>query len=128
MKTIKRISKKYAIKKAVICLMVWCMLFNVPMLAFGTPANPQVVSGSAGVTIGNTTTVTMDSAKAVINWDSLNTISTQVLQFQKASGDFAVLNRVVSGGATQFNGTLLGNQGNIFIVNTRGIVFGPKAV
>jgi len=64
----------------------------------------------------------------VINWDSLNTNSSEILQFLKASGNFAVLNRVIQGGATQFDGSLFGNQGHVIIVNPNGIVFGPTAL
>jgi filamentous hemagglutinin family protein len=103
------------------------MFFNVPIL-FATPTGSKVVAGSAGVgQTGNTTTVTMGSGRAVINWDSLNTSSNEILQFIKDSGGFAVLNRVVQGGATQFDGSLFGNQGHIIVVNPSGIVFGPTA-
>ena len=68
------------------------------------------------------------SARAVINWDSLDTASQEVLEFLKASGNFAVLNRVIQGGTTQFDGSLFGNQGHIIIVNPHGIVFGPTAL
>ena len=98
-------------------------------VALATVSNADVVAGSAGVSqSGNTTTVNMGSARAVINWDSLNTSSSEILQFLKASGNFAVLNRVIQGGATQFDGSLFGNQGHIIIVNPNGIVFGPTAL
>ncbi|MHC5122097.1 MAG: two-partner secretion domain-containing protein, partial [Planctomycetota bacterium] len=45
-----------------------------------------------------------------------------------AGGNFAVLNRVIAGDATQFDGSLFGNQGHIIFVNPNGIVFGPSAV
>jgi filamentous hemagglutinin family protein len=127
METVRRFIKNWAVKEAVIYVMIWCMLFNVP-LALATPAAPDVVSGTAGITVGNTTTVTMGSSRAIINWDSLDTSSSEILQFVRGGGaDFAVLNRVISGGATQFNGKLFGNQGNIFVVNKNGLVFGPTA-
>jgi filamentous hemagglutinin family protein len=103
------------------------MFFNTS-LVLATPTGADIAAGAASLgQAGNITTVTMNSPKAVINWDSLNTASNETLQFIKASGNFSVLNRVVQGGATQFDGKLLGNQGNIFIVNPRGVVFGPTA-
>jgi len=106
------------------------MFFGIPVqVALAGPKNPKVVRGRAGVgQKGNTTTVNMRSGRAVINWDSLNTSSNEILQFLKANGGFAVLNRVMRGGATQFNGSLFGNQGHIVIVNPQGIVFGPTAL
>ncbi len=127
---LKRISKTYYLRQIVACLLVYCMLWAIPVqVAMGTPTGADVVAGSAGIgQTGNTTTVTMGSAQAVINWNSLNTSSNEVLQFLKASGGFAVLNRVIQGGATQFDGSLFGNQGHIIIVNPHGIVFGPTAL
>ncbi|MGD8786050.1 MAG: filamentous hemagglutinin N-terminal domain-containing protein, partial [Phycisphaerales bacterium] len=130
MEKLRRISKTYYLRQIVACLLVYCIFLGVPaQVALATPANPDVVAGSAGVNqSGNTTTVNMISANAVINWDSLNTSASEVLEFLKASGNFAVLNRVMQGGATQFDGSLFGNQGHIIIVNPSGIVFGPTAL
>jgi filamentous hemagglutinin family protein len=106
------------------------MLFVVPaQVTLATPTNPDVVSGAAGVTqSGNTTNVDVLTSRAVINWDSLDTNQSQILQFLHDGGHFAVLNRVMQGGATQFDGSLFGNQGTIIIVNPNGIVFGPTAL
>ncbi|HUW20040.1 MAG TPA: right-handed parallel beta-helix repeat-containing protein [Sedimentisphaerales bacterium] len=128
MEKVRKISNKYCLRQIVAWFLVWCLFFNVPV-AFATPSGADVVAGSAGVgQAGNTTTVNMGSARAVINWDSLNTCSSEILQFLKASGSFAVLNKVVQGGATQFDGSLFGNQGHIIIVNPQGIIFGPTSL
>ncbi|MHC4622683.1 MAG: beta strand repeat-containing protein, partial [Planctomycetota bacterium] len=127
MKKVHKVSNKFYLKQVVACFLVSCLFFNVP-LALAEPTGADVVAGKAGVgQVGNTTTVTMGSASAVINWNSLDTSSSEVLQFIKASGGFAVLNRVIQGGATQFDGSLFGNQGHIFIVNPRGVIFGPTS-
>jgi filamentous hemagglutinin family protein len=130
MKAASRISKKYHIRQILACWLACLMFFGIPVqVALAGPKNPKVVAGRAGIgQKGNATTVNMRSSRAVINWDSLNTSSSEILQFLKASGGFAVLNRVVKGGATQFNGSLFGNQGHIVIVNPQGIVFGPTAL
>ena len=130
MEKVRKISKKYYLKQIVVWWLVCWMTFGLPVqIAQATPNNPNVVAGTAGVgQSGNTTTVNMGSAQAVINWDSLNTSSNEILQFLKAGGSFAVLNRVVQGGSTQFDGSLFGNQGHIIIVNPHGIVFGPTAL
>jgi len=130
MKREKRIWTVYHCRRVVACSLVFFMTFVTPaQVALATPSNPDIVAGSAGVAqAGNTTTVSLNSASAVINWDSLDTSSSEVLQFLKASGNFAVLNRVIKGGVTQFDGSLFGNQGHIIIVNPNGIVFGPTAL
>ena len=111
------------------CIMACYMLFiNVPLrLARATPGGAEIVAGSASVgQSNNTTNVQMLSDRAVINWQSLDTAQNEVLNFMKSS-DFAVLNRVVAGGATQFDGSLFAENGSVFIVNTQGLVFGPTA-
>ena len=130
MKAIRRISKRYYVRQILSCFLVCYMLFGIPVrMAQATPTNPQVVAGSAGINQnGNTTTVNMNSSKAVINWDSLDTMQSEVLQFIKASGSFAALNRVLQGGATHFDGSLLANRGHIIIVNPHGLIFGPTSV
>ncbi|GAG20256.1 unnamed protein product, partial [marine sediment metagenome] len=96
-------------------------------VAQATPAAADVVAGSAAIVQnGNTINVQMLSSRAVINWDSLDTSYNETLNFLKDS-NFAVLNRVINGGPTQFNGSLFAENGSVFIVNTRGIVFGPTA-
>ena len=129
MKSLRKVSKEY-LKQIVVWVLTCSMVFNTSIpVALGTPGGADVVAGSAGVSqSANTTTVNMDSARAVINWDSLNTSQNEALQFLKAGGGFAVLNRVLQGGATDFQGALFGNQGHIIIVNPAGIVFGPTAI
>ncbi|MHC4719946.1 MAG: two-partner secretion domain-containing protein, partial [Planctomycetota bacterium] len=130
MKKTSGISRKYYIRQILACWLACLMFFGMPVqVALAGPKNPKVVRGKAGIgQNGNTTTVNMRSGRAVINWDSLNTNSKEILQFLKANGGFAVLNRVMKGGATQFDGSLFGNQGHIVIVNPQGIVFGPTAL
>lgn len=96
-------------------------------VAQATPTAADVVSGSAAVVqSGNTTNVQMLSSRAVLNWDSLDTSYNETLNFLKES-NFAVLNRVINGGPTQFYGSLFAENGSVFFVNTRGLVFGPTA-
>ncbi|MDH4239942.1 MAG: filamentous hemagglutinin N-terminal domain-containing protein, partial [Phycisphaerae bacterium] len=126
----RRISKKYYVRQIVACMLVYFMFFN-PAIVLAT-SNPVQVAGDpiTGVNGAGTdlTEVLMgDSSRAVINWDSLDTLSNQELHFLKTTGNFAVLNRIIAGGATQFDGSLFGYQGDIFIINTRGIVFGPES-
>lgn len=125
MKTVKKLYRLCAVKEAVIIVMIWCMFFNVP-LALATPAFHSA-TGATVATNGNTTSINMMSGKAIIKWDSLDTSAIEKLKFNGSAG-FAALNKVISGGATKFNGILDGGLGNIFIINQKGIVFGPSAI
>jgi filamentous hemagglutinin family protein len=131
MKLLKKLAKERCIRHTFIYVLIYSMLFlgTTPhSVVLGTPTGADIVAGDASVAqSGNTTSVTLNSDQAIINWDGLDTLSSETLEFLKGSGGFAVLNRVMEGGATHFDGTLLGNQGHIIIVNPRGIIFGPTA-
>ena len=104
-----------------------------------TPTGPVIVAGDAVVSVdGNGTLVVVGSywggSRAAINWASLdidNTNPQQSLIFKDGTGNgnFAVLNRVVSGAPTNISGSIRtvdasGNPaqiGQVFIVNPSGI-------
>ena len=132
MRTLGRFSKRFYLKQIIICIQIYLLVVLGPLCgsrALATPGGWDVKKGIAPVSqTGNTTTVNMITEKAVINWTSLNTNASELLEFDKGGSYFAVLNRVTSGGATQFNGILNGNGGHVIIVNPNGIVFGNTAV
>ncbi len=127
MKIIRRLHKEY-FRQSLVCIIACCLFLNMSLpVAQATPAAANVVAGSAAIVQnGNTIDVQMISSRAVINWDSLDTSYNETLNFLKES-NFAVLNRVINGGLTQFDGSLFAENGSVFIVNTQGIVFGPTA-
>ncbi len=134
MKALGKFSKTY-LKQVIILVQVYLLVVLGPLCgstALATPNSPSVVLGSTeSIATGNTTQVNLITDKAVINWRGLDTSDGQQLIFDKsgASGaPFSVLNRVTSGGATQFDGILNGNNGHVIIVNPQGIVFGSTSV
>ncbi len=127
MKITRRLQQRY-FKLSLVCIMACWMFLNMSLpVAQAAPTAAEVVAGSAAVVqADNTTNVQMFSNRAVINWDSLDTSYNETLNFLKES-NFAVLNRVINGGPTRFDGSLFAENGSVFIVNTRGLVFGPTA-
>ncbi|MHC4212582.1 MAG: filamentous hemagglutinin N-terminal domain-containing protein, partial [Planctomycetota bacterium] len=112
--------------------------FVVTVIVLSAPlsvvvATPDVFdNGGASVSaIGNTTTVTVDSQQTIMEWNSLDTYGDlgpsgrETLAFLQAEGitNASVLNRVISGEMTNFNGDLSAAGMNIFIINPSGIVF-----
>ncbi|RIY38608.1 filamentous hemagglutinin N-terminal domain-containing protein [Psittacicella hinzii] len=77
------------------------------------------------VTNGAITTITTDP-NAIIRWNNFNINSNEVVQFIQQSANSAVLNRVLGGNPSQILGKLQSN-GQVFIVNPAGIVFGKNA-
>ena len=94
------------------------------------PTGGNVVGGAASIAQANANkmVVTQTTSKAVINWNTFNVGSGNTLQFVQPSVSSQVLNRVVGvSGPSQILGTLTAN-GQVFIVNSQGIVFGNGAM
>ena len=131
MGNIRRISKKYYLRQIVACWLMLFMLFGFPVQTANalTPGDVlNVPAGSvdfAGSTGGNTV-VNVQSNKAIIHWSNFDTVPGEWINFFR-DADFAVLNRVILGDATNFQGGLNAPNGNIFLINTRCKKFGPDS-
>lgn len=123
-----RIFPKRHVRCITIYFLICCMLFNTSLpLVLAAPGGHDVQYGDVTVHYnGNNTIVDITSHNAVINWASLDTLPNEVLQFLQRSSSSAVLNRIMSGVVTQFDGSLLAN-GRVFIVNSAGVIFGAGA-
>jgi filamentous hemagglutinin len=96
------------------------------------PGHGQILqNGPAGQTVTNVFlpgTVVDPSNRHIINWTSLDLGSQETLNFN-GQNDYAVLNRITAlGTPTSINGAINAMTGNVYIVNSAGIVFGQNAV
>ena len=86
------------------------------------------MAGSA--TINHTTPSRIDviqqTGKAIIDWRSFNIDSGEHTNFQQPSASAVALNRVGSGVSSSINGLLTAN-GQLFLINPNGVVFGNGA-
>ena len=99
----------------------------------GAPQQGQVPAGKGSATITQsgpasaTTTVKQDSQKAVINWHSFNVGAGESVQFVQPNAGAIALNRVTGGqGRSQIDGKLTAN-GQVFLLNPNGVLFGKGA-
>jgi filamentous hemagglutinin family protein len=100
------------------------------VLAQALPQGGKVAGGNATIQTpsANQMVINQASQRAVINWDSFNVGAGNSVQFVQPSSTAQVLNRVVGmNGSTQILGTLTAN-GQVYIVNPQGVVFGNGAV
>jgi filamentous hemagglutinin family protein len=105
--------------KPVVFAIACCFAFNVQ----ANPMGGEVVSGQVGFNAtGNTLTVT-NTPGAIINWQGFSINANEVTHFAQQSAASAVLNRVVTNNPSVILGTLSSN-GQVFLVNPGGIVFG----
>jgi filamentous hemagglutinin family protein len=91
------------------------------------PSGATVTAGSGSITQnGSTTTVTQNTGKLAINWNSFGIRSGETVNFVQPGSGSIVLNRVTGGGASAILGTLNAN-GTVFILNPNGVLFGAGA-
>ncbi|MCU1721506.1 filamentous hemagglutinin N-terminal domain-containing protein [Pseudomonas sp. 5P_5.1_Bac1] len=95
-------------------------------VAFAAPTGGVAVSG--GISIGtmnnNELVITQALQKGIINWTDFSIDAGELVRFaQNAGNDSITLNRVLGSQVSQIQGALQAN-GNIFLINPNGIVFG----
>jgi len=91
------------------------------------PSGGQVVHGDASITPdGLDTIIEQLSSKAVINWDDFSIDAGTLVKFIHQNSSDVTLNRVTGDTVSQIKGALTAN-GNIFLINPNGIVFGANA-
>ena len=92
------------------------------------PTGGQVAAGVARISNPNASSllVTQGSQNAVLNWQSFSIGATNSVVFQQPSSSAVALNRVLGNNASEIFGSLTAN-GQIFLVNPNGILFGRTA-
>jgi filamentous hemagglutinin family protein len=119
-------------RRASIVFVMFSLLLNMSLpTVLAAPSGGVFTEGGGTIDYGSNTAVTVNQTQSVLEWGTpgsggIDTSSTESLTFLQAAGlsNSAVLNRIMSGNPTQFNGVLNGQDMRIFIVNPAGIVFG----
>jgi filamentous hemagglutinin family protein len=109
--------------------LLWLLLLGVEIQCPANPTGGVVVQGNAqilGVQTG-LTTIHQQTDRAIIDWSTFNIASGEKTQFIVPDATSATLNRVLDGGPSLLNGTLTSN-GQVFLINASGIVFGRGSV
>jgi filamentous hemagglutinin len=105
------------------CIANTCIANKLP----GKPSQPFVTSGNATATqVGNTLTVNQTSANAILNWQSFNISADGSVRFQQPASSSVALNRIYQQSPSSIFGSLSAN-GQVYLVNPNGIVFGKTA-
>ncbi len=107
-------------------LAIASFLLQPYMVLAQQPSGPNVVAGTATFAAnGNTLTVT-NSPSAIIYWQSFNIGAGNTTRFIQQSTTSNVLNRVLDANPSVILGSLTSN-GNVFLINPNGIIFGASA-
>ena len=96
-------------------------------VAHAAPTGGQIVSGSGSISSsGSTTTITQSSSTMSANWSSFNIAPKETVTFVQPSASSVAINRIFDTSGTRILGTLNAN-GQVFLINPNGIVFGKGA-
>jgi filamentous hemagglutinin family protein len=102
------------------------MVASMPSAAL--PVGGMVSAGSATIqSAASKTVVTQSSSSAIINWNSFNIGLGETVQFLQPDSHSVVLNRVLGPDPSTIYGSLSSN-GQVFLINPEGILFGKGAV
>lgn len=106
----------------------WSALAALPGIALAGPTGGVVVGGSATIHTPDAVTTRIDqqSARAAINWQRFSIAGNEYVQFNQPDATSVALNRVVGIDPSVILGNLSAN-GRVFLVNPRGVYFGPGA-
>jgi filamentous hemagglutinin family protein len=95
--------------------------------AWALPDLPTVVSGSANVSSNGTQmTIQQNSAVTELQFNQFNIDANQQIEFIQPNTQSLAINRITGGQPSQLLGQLKAN-GQIFLLNSAGIIFGPNA-
>ena len=96
-------------------------------LTYADPTGGQVSAGSASISkSGNLTTINQASQRAAINWNSFSVGANEAVRFNQPNPSAAILNRVTGRESSNIMGSLSAN-GQVFIINPNGVLFGAGA-
>lgn len=108
-------------------LLVSPFAWAAPPTANKLPTGAQVTAGAAAITSsGNTMNVQQSTQRAAINWTNFSIGSNATVNFQQPNASAVVLNRVVGNEQSVINGALNAN-GQVFLLNSSGVLFGQGA-
>ncbi len=94
---------------------------------YAAPTGGQVVSGSSTIKqAGNTTTINQGSQHTQINWQKFGIAKNETVNFVQPNKSAVALNKVIGSEASAIYGKLNAN-GQVFLVNPNGILFGKTA-
>ena len=96
--------------------------------ACALPTGNQVVAGSAAVSLPTPSSmaITQASDRAILDWASFNIGAAESVRFVQLGANSVALNRVLGAEPSAIHGSLSAN-GQVFLVNPNGVLFGQNA-
>lgn len=132
MKLIKKIIMQYGAELVAVIYQARFMLLSLILslsagAVYSAPTGGNVVAGNASITSsGNRTDINQNSQRAVIDWQGFGITSNEHVNFNQPGKNAVALNRVTGSQLSRIDGKLTAN-GNVFLINRNGVVFGRGA-
>jgi len=106
-------------------LLICCLILGQTAPLLAGPQDGKVVAGSATIRQESATKtgITQTTDRVAIDWRSFSIAANEQVQFYQPSASSVALNRVVGPDASSIMGRLTAN-GQVFLVNPNGIIFG----
>lgn len=96
-------------------------------VAHASPVGGQIINGSGTINqSGLTTTIHQSAQTQIINWNSYNLKSNEIVNYIQPNASAISLNRILDLSPSQIDGTINAN-GRIVLVNPNGVFFGSNA-
>jgi len=114
---------------------VWITVASLASLALATAVHAQRLptgghivggSGAIGTPQGGSMAIDQSSSRLAIDWQQFNIGAGNIVRFNQPAADSVALNRVLGPDPSQILGQLQAN-GQVFLVNPNGILFGQDA-
>lgn len=91
------------------------------------PTGGVVTAGAGAISQeGAATTIRQSASRMVIDWNSFSSAAGESVVFRQPDASSIALNRVIGASPSQLQGSLSAN-GQVFILNPNGVLFGPGA-
>ncbi|MFI4940870.1 MAG: filamentous hemagglutinin N-terminal domain-containing protein, partial [Burkholderiales bacterium] len=114
-------------KRKLIATAVAAALMGGAAGTYALPVGGQVSSGSGAMAQNGTTlTVNQSSQNLSLNWQSFNIAGNETVNFMQPNASAIALNRVLGSDPSAIYGKLNAN-GQVFLINPNGILFGQGA-
>ncbi|MDP1996286.1 MAG: filamentous hemagglutinin N-terminal domain-containing protein, partial [Gallionella sp.] len=95
--------------------------------AYAAPTGGQISAGTGSIAqAGANTTITQSSQNLAINWQGFSIAANEAVRFDQPNASAIALNRVLGQNPSQILGSLSAN-GQVFVLNPNGVLFGASA-
>jgi filamentous hemagglutinin family protein len=125
MKSLSRFFEKFVNGKRY--LLNGILTLSLATSTLANPSGPTVRHGQVNIVGGTQAQIQQLTDRAIVDWQSFSIGSNESVQFIQPSELSVILNRVTGGDASSILGQLRAN-GNVFLINPNGILFGPNSV